>query len=963
MKTANRYLATFLSLGIFLFFTSENALASQPPQAVSVTPDNLSIEANTPQTFTTLYSDPNGAEDIRYCLFLINTRLSSSGAFYGYYYRSANRLYLYDSQARRWASGTPGTSTTIENYYVKLNLQNTIVTAQDNNISINWDITFKDTFAGTKKTYLYVRDNGYLSSGWRELGAVTVYTDTTPPQGSITINGDDEYVNQGQVTLTLSATDDLTGVDNMQFSNDGITWSPAENYDTTKIWDLNPGDGEKTVYVQFSDVAGNWSNPISDSIILDTTPPVPTITSPVSGFITNSSGILIEGTIDDPTIDTVTIVVRLHDGTDYNIVYQWWDFLADSGTFTVDLRSADYLREGHSRIEAAVQDAAGNPGWTGSLVVLDTIQPQGSIIINSGLQYTNQAQVILGISATDESSGIATMRFSNDGTTWSTPENYSTTKTWTLNSDDGEKTVYARFSDIAGNWSQGITDTIILDAIRPTGSISIDEDSQYANQPQVTLNLSAADNSSGIDRMQFSNDGVNWSVPEIYSPTKIWELTADDGEKTVYVKFSDVAGNWSQVYSDSIILYTGTLIDPTVGGEVYSPDGKVKLVIPAGAFGNPARIFLTLIDPTVLQAATPENYKLKTVVECKPVGLIFWEICQLVITLDEPEIPGTPIELGLLYDQIIEFTESSAPILSDGITVQFPINHFSTYAGLSGMISQGAPIGAGVDIPLPDMFTGAFGHGIPITAPPGRKNLQPKLNLQYRSSTPNSFVGVGWSMTPEYIVRSTKLGPPSYNDTEDTFLFITDAGSTELVHLIDNLYQAKIESAFAKFFKEADDSWRVVQKDGTVLRFGQTTDSKEITPSGTYLWNLTKAIDNNGNFIELLYTKDQEKSYLYQIEYTGNEITGTPPTNTIEFSLESRDDFTSSYISGAEIKLAKRLSEIYIKVQNDLVWRYLLTYEYSPDTNRSLLKTVTKYSSDGQAFPTQTFSYQRADDD
>lgn len=421
--------------------------------------------------------------------------------------------------------------------------------------------------------------------------------------------------------------------------------------------------------------------------------------------------------------------------------------------------------------------------------------------------------------------------------------------------------------------------------------------------------------------------------------------------------------------SDSItikvkVLDSGVVIDPDNGGEVVSPDGKAKLIIPPGALWEATRISLYLLNPSTLAGATPQDYQVRAVVDCRPARLIFKKPCQLIIMFDNAEVPGTPIELGLLDEetQKIVFMEENASVLPDGITIQFPITHFSTYAGLSSMLSQGAPIGAGVKIPLPDMLTGAFGHSIPITVPPGRKGMQPSVSLQYRSSSPNSWCGVGWSINPGYIIRSTKLGPPTYDDTKDTFIFATDSGSTELTHLIDNLYQAKIESSFAKFYKEADDSWKVVQKDGTILRFGQNTDSKETSDSGTSLWNLTKVTDNNGNYVELNYTKDQGKSYLYYINYTGNEQTGASPLNRVEFTLEDRTDMSSSYISGAEIKTAKRLLEIQVKQQNDLVWRYAFTYDYSAGTKRSLLKAITQYSSDGKALPTQTFKYQKAND-
>ena len=54
------------------------------------------------------------------------------------------------------------------------------------------------------------------------------------------------------------------------------------------------------------------------------------------------------------------------------------------------------------------------------------------------------------------------MQFSNDGATWSSPEPYATTKSWTLEPGDGTKTVYVKFKDNVGNWSIAYSDSIIL---------------------------------------------------------------------------------------------------------------------------------------------------------------------------------------------------------------------------------------------------------------------------------------------------------------------------------------------------------------------------------------------------------------------------------------------------------------------------------------------------------------------
>lgn len=118
--------------------------------------------------------------------------------------------------------------------------------------------------------------------------AVLVVVDTTPPEGTIKINNDAAYTNSTTVTLTLSATDSESGMGSgaqMQFSNDNVTWSTPEAYATTKLWTLTSGDGTKTVYVKYKDVAGNWSSPVWDTIILDTANPTVTITEPKDGAI------------------------------------------------------------------------------------------------------------------------------------------------------------------------------------------------------------------------------------------------------------------------------------------------------------------------------------------------------------------------------------------------------------------------------------------------------------------------------------------------------------------------------------------------------------------------------------------------------------------------------------------------------------------------------------------------------
>ena len=76
----------------------------------------------------------------------------------------------------------------------------------------------------------------------------------------------------------------------------------------------------------------------------------------------------------------------------------------------------------------------------------DKTPPSGSIKINNNSSYTSSSSVTLNLSATDKGSGMkkGKMRFSNDNSSWTSPENYKTTKSWSLASSDGTKTAYVK---------------------------------------------------------------------------------------------------------------------------------------------------------------------------------------------------------------------------------------------------------------------------------------------------------------------------------------------------------------------------------------------------------------------------------------------------------------------------------------------------------------------------------------
>jgi len=260
-----------------------------------------------------------------------------------------------------------------------------------------------------------------------------------------------------------------------------------------------------------------------------------------------------------------------------------------------------------------------------------------------------------------------------------------------------------------------------------------------------------------------------------------------------------------------------------------------------------------------------------------------------------------------------------------------------------------------------DLATGAATLSIPITVPPGRKNMQPKIALSYSSNNSNGICGVGWTIPSNYIQRSTKKGLPKYDNT-DTFLFLSGGSNAELVDIGGGEYRAKIESAFMKYiYDEQGSTWSVSDKSGTKYIFGASAASRLSNGADIYSWYLDRVEDVHGNYITYMYEKHTDgQIYLKEVYYTGG--TGIGPDKRVDFNyVDGRSDKLYSYRSGWNIKTTKRLSSIHIYLSGSLLWRYELAYQTSQDTDRSLLNTITVYDKDGNSLPPKSFTYQRLD--
>jgi len=170
--------------------------------------------------------------------------------------------------------------------------------------------------------------------------------------------------------------------------------------------------------------------------------------------------------------------------------------------------------------------------------------------------YSTQSDgsVDLYFNAQDDNSGLSEMQVSASAAftdiTW---ETYSALKPWIPEGGDGIKTVYVRFRDAASNASQTVTDTFALDTLPPIGGLFIDQRVVGPDTITTTVYLGAEDNLSGVADVRVSALPDFSDAPwQVYTASLTWPISiTEQTDITLYAQYRDLAGNASEVYTDT----------------------------------------------------------------------------------------------------------------------------------------------------------------------------------------------------------------------------------------------------------------------------------------------------------------------------------------------------------------------------------------------------------------------------
>lgn len=406
----------------------------------------------------------------------------------------------------------------------------------------------RNTLSGSYliRPVFYLTSNSTISSGKGSLIDPFVIKDKEAPiNNSVLINNNSKYTISRNVTLSLSS----LGATEMCISNTS-SCSSWETYNKSKTYTLSTGDGNKTVYVFYKDDVGNITSSVSDSIILDTTPPTaPTNMSYVfgdwspytDGAWTNKSVYAASsqssygpsGSTDANGIAKYQISVDNKNWLDYNYNYQ-------DGVYQMASNAS------HNRYFRAV-DNAGNAGPSIKRTAnIDKSVPKISAVNTvNGATYNGSATtqtVYTDLTFSDTGgSGIKanSLRWKEGTGAWNSTTNTSTTSYRGSWSGERNTTGYYQICDNANNCSE-VSFKIWIDKTKPTITASI------LNNASSNIRFSVLSNEAGTYCINKNATETNMSNC-VFSGSISANSTVTTGKPTsggnYYVHVKDAAGN------------------------------------------------------------------------------------------------------------------------------------------------------------------------------------------------------------------------------------------------------------------------------------------------------------------------------------------------------------------------------------------------------------------------------------
>src|SRR3989339_243501 len=380
-----------------------------------------------------------------------------------------------------------------------------------------------------------------------------IILDTVAPTISITSpTSDDTYIaTSGKITLEGNASDSLTGIKSVAWSNNKGESGTAVG---TTSWNISSIDlrdgGDYVITVTASDDAGNTK---IDTITV--TSPYPAAPSNLKATVLSSTSVELTWQ-DNSSNETEFKIMRSSTTSNNNAFSAIGRTTSVRYTDTGLSAGATYYYKIKAYQDTKYNNDSDIVSVTPTGSADDLTKPSGSISINSGASYAKTTAVTLGLSASD-SVGVTGYYLSTSSTTpsasasgWiaiTSTTSYRANVSYSLSTGDGSKTIYVWYKDAAGNVSSTASDSITLDTTAPTLSITSPTSSSTYTSTSATISLggNASDSGSGISAVTWNNDKGGSGTASGTTGWTVSNISLSSGDNKITVTAKDGAGNTS----------------------------------------------------------------------------------------------------------------------------------------------------------------------------------------------------------------------------------------------------------------------------------------------------------------------------------------------------------------------------------------------------------------------------------
>lgn len=219
--------------------------------------------------------------------------------------------------------------------------------------------------------------------------------DTTPP--SVELDMTAGYLPSGSRVMAIQATDNESGIQTVEYSIDGTTWTAADQDNQAWVFTYVPTSaGQQTVFVRATDWVGNTTQPASKTFAIDgTSPTVDLSTGNLVSTASNVNAIVehdgismvqLQGRVADDSAQVAHVVVTLLD-VNGNIItpptYAILDTHAITWNVSLPLFSTP---NGAYVVQMDVTDGSGNQTRATKTILLDGTAPWADIAVSTEVQ-------------------------------------------------------------------------------------------------------------------------------------------------------------------------------------------------------------------------------------------------------------------------------------------------------------------------------------------------------------------------------------------------------------------------------------------------------------------------------------------------------------------------------------------------------------------------------------------------